>query len=403
MTDNRVYRVADLFAGAGGSSSGAARAIAAMGGEIDLVAVNHWNVAIATHTANHPKARHYCVNLDAARPEDLVPEGYLDLMMASPECVHFSRARGGKPVSDQTRMSAWHVQRWASNLDVRCILVENVAEFVTWGPLVEGHPDPKRKGAYFQAWIQSLWAMGYTVDWKLINAADFGDATTRTRFFLQARKDGLPIRWPTASHSATGSADLLGHQRRWRAARDVIDWAVPGRSILTRKKPLSEKTRRRIARGLIRFGGKLAPLYVRLLDLEETPPADATGESLPFVFANREHGLPKSIDGPLPTITTLRGWNVGVVEPTLQPFVVANRNNAVANGTDHPIPTATTSTGGGIALVEPTCEPFTLGQQSGSIPRSTDAPIATICARAAIALVDPILTHYYGRGREQLG
>jgi len=274
VTDNRVYRVADLFAGAGGSSSGAARAIAAMGGEIDLVAVNHWNVAIATHTANHPKARHYCVNLDAARPEDLVPEGYLDLMMASPECVHFSRARGGKPVSDQTRMSAWHVQRWASNLDVRCILVENVAEFVTWGPLVEGHPDPKRKGAYFQAWIQSLWAMGYTVDWKLINAADFGDATTRTRFFLQARKDGLPIRWPTASHSATGSADLLGHQRRWRAARDVIDWAVPGRSILTRKKPLSEKTRRRIARGLIRFGGKLAPLYVRLLDLEETPPAD---------------------------------------------------------------------------------------------------------------------------------
>lgn len=108
----KTYRVADLFCGAGGSSTGALRAIRDMGGELDLVAVNHWDVAIATHSRNHPGARHHCVNLDAARPEDIVPEGYLDLLMASPECTYHSRARGGKPINDQLRMSAWHVQRW---------------------------------------------------------------------------------------------------------------------------------------------------------------------------------------------------------------------------------------------------------------------------------------------------
>jgi DNA (cytosine-5)-methyltransferase 1 len=135
--------IADLFCGAGGSTSGAMRAVRAMGRRAEVVAVNHWDLAIATHTQNHPEARHHCVNLDAARPEDIVPEGRLDLLMASPECTHHSRARGGKPVIDQMRMSAWHVQRWASTLDVRCILVENVAEFREWGPVtVSGRPDP---------------------------------------------------------------------------------------------------------------------------------------------------------------------------------------------------------------------------------------------------------------------
>lgn len=399
MIEQKVFKVADTFCGAGGSSSGAARAIRRLGGHIDLVAVNHWPVAIATHSRNHPNARHFCVNLDAARPEDIVPEGYLDLLMASPECVFFSRARGGRPVSDQRRMSAWHVQRWASALDIRCILVENVAEFRDWGPLVDGRPDPKKKGLYFEAWVKSLWEMGYVVDWKLVNSADFGAATTRTRFFLQARKDGKPIKWPTATHSPTGADDLFGGQRRWRAAREVIDWASPGRSILGRKKPLSEKTRRRIARGLIRFGGALGPLYVRLLDLDDAAAnetAAAPGHPEPFVFANREHGLPKSIDGPIPVITTVRGWNVGIVEPIVEPFIVANRNHAVPKGTDKPIPTATTSTGGGIGLVEPSFTPFTLGQQSGAEARSIEDPMATIATSGAIGLVDPMIAPYYG-------
>lgn len=356
------FLVADLFCGAGGSSSGARRALRAAGSEMDLVAVNHWPIAVATHTRNHPDARHHCIDLDAARPEDLVPEGRLDLLMASPECVHFSRARGGKPVHDQRRMSAWHVQRWASALDVSCILVENVAEFRDWGPLLpSGKPDPAGKGLYFQAWVQALWGMGYTVDWRLLNAADFGDATTRVRFFLQARKDGQAIRWPEPSHVRAGTPDLFGGLERWRSARDVIDWDRPGGSLLERRRPLSLKTRVRIARGLERFGGPLAPLYVALLDLPDGAVAEpvSAAPAEPFVSPFRNHTLPRGADDPLPTIVASNG-------------------------------------SGGMSIVTPMAEPFILGQQSGSIPRDTDEPLPTIATDGAIAIVDPMLVQYNG-------
>lgn len=363
-----TFLVGDLFCGAGGSTSGAYRAAEAMGVDIDLVAVNHWNVAIATHSRNHPKARHACVDLDAARPEELVPEGRLDLLMASPECVFFSRARGGKPVSDQRRMSAWHVQRWCSALDIRCVLVENVSEFQDWGPLLEnGRPDPARKGWYFRAWTQALTAMGYAIDWRLLNAANYGDATTRTRFFLQARKDGLPILWPDATHTPAGRGDFFGSTRPWRAAREVIDWTNPGASLLGRKRPLSLKTRLRIARGLQRFGGSLAAQYIRLLDL----PA---AEEAAFL--------------------------AGCAGDGAAPFVVGNRSNNVPKAMEEPLPTFTTSTGGGVFLVEPTAEAFSLGQQSGSVARSVEEPLPTIATAGAISLIEPSLVSYYGGSDE---
>jgi len=367
MSERRAFLVADLYCGAGGSSSGAARAIRAMGADIDLVAINHWDLAIATHSRNHPAARHYCVDLDAARPEEIVPEGRLDLLMASPECVFFSRARGGKPVHDQRRMSAWHVQRWSSALDVRCILVENVPEFQFWGPLLpSGRPDPEGRGLYFQAWVQALWGMGYQVDWRLLNAADYGDATTRVRFFLQARKDGLSIRWPEPTHAADGPDAMFGRRQRWRSAREVIDWDNPGASLLTRKRPLSVKTRLRIARGLARFGGPLAAAYIDLLDL---PPEDAAviragagdGQAGAFVSPFRRNGHGRAVGEPLPTITASNG-------------------------------------GGGMSLVEPTAEPFILGQQRCGAPRSVAAPVPPVCADGAIAIVDPSLIPYYGTG-----
>lgn len=370
MSARRIYRVADLFCGAGGSSSGAARAIRSMGADLNLVAVNHWDKAIATHSRNHPAAKHYCVNLDAARPEDIVPDGQLDLLMASPECTHHSRARGGKPVQDQRRMSAWHVQRWCSTLDVRCILVENVCEFRDWGPVLpNGRPDPAGKGLYFQAWIQALWAMGYHAEWRLLNAADFGDATTRTRFFLQARKDGQPIRWPEPSHSPTGDDDMFGGRPRWRAAREVIDWGNPGGSLLTRKRPLTLKTRLRIGRGLARFGGPLARLYIDLLDL---PAAD----------------VERLVDGA----------SSGSTSPT--PFVSAFRNNTLATGPDAPLPTITAGNGsGGMSVVTPTAVPFVLGQHSCSAPRAAaDSPLPTIATAGAISLINPTLIPYYGTG-----
>lgn len=403
MTTHPTYLVADLFCGAGGSSSGARRALRAAGADMDLVAVNHWPVAVATHQLNHPEARHHCVDLDSARPEALVPEGRLDLLMASPECTHHSRARGGKPVSDQRRMSAWHVQRWASVLDVRCILVENVAEFRDWGPLLpSGKPDPAAKGLYFQAWVQALWGMGYVVDWRLLNAADFGDATTRVRFFLQARRDGLAIRWPEPSHARAGTPDLFGSRPRWRAARDVIDWDRPGGSLFDRRRPLSVKTRIRIARGLERFGGTLAPMYVALLDLPDavpTPaPAAADEAPSPFVSPFRNHTAPRGPDDPLPTIVASNGsGGMSVVTPTAEPFVMANRANNVPRSVDEPTATMTTTPGGGgLYVIEPTAEPFVLGQQSGSIPRDTAEPLPTIATAGAVSLIEPSLIQYYG-------
>jgi len=152
----RDYLVADLFCGAGGSSTGAERAIREMGGEMTLCAVNHWPLAIETHQKNHPNARHYVEDVTAVRPEDIVPEGRLDLLMASPECTYFSRARGGKPVSNQGRMPPWTVLNWLTRLDVRCVLIENVWEFTEWGPVMDnGRPDPDRKGEYFSAWYRN--------------------------------------------------------------------------------------------------------------------------------------------------------------------------------------------------------------------------------------------------------
>jgi len=157
----RRFTVADLFCGAGGTSTGCLRAVREMGAELDLVAINHWDTAIATHTRNHPFARHFCINLDAANPAAIVEGGRLDLLLASPECVHFSRARGGKPVSDQRRASAYHVQRWvtALNGEIDRILIENVREFMEWGPLL-------RTGGSIRHGKDSISSPGSTRSWR---------------------------------------------------------------------------------------------------------------------------------------------------------------------------------------------------------------------------------------------
>lgn len=361
---------------------------------MDLVAVNHWDVAISSHTRNHPTAHHWCVNLDAARPESIVPEGSLDLLMASPECTFFSRARGGKPMNDQSRMSAWHVQRWASTLDVRCILVENVPEFRDWGPILEsGQPDRSKKGMYFQSWVQSLWAMGYTVDWKCLNAADYGDATTRTRFFLQARKDGVPIRWPVPSHARAGSGAMFGQVRRWRAAREIIDWSRPGRSIFERKTPLSLKTRMRIARGLQRFGGELAPYYIRLLSLDAETPAATGAEPLqPFILGQNGGSVARSTNEPLPTIAT--DGAISVIDPTLIPYY----GQSEAASVDVPLGTVTTKARFGL------CQPMAVPYGPKAEARSIDAPLPTIMTRDRLGVCTPtaFLVPGFGERERQL-
>lgn len=389
---SKTYLVADMFCGAGGSSTGAERAFHSIGAKMILVCVNHWPLAIETHRKNHPTARHYVEDVSAADPERLVPEGYLDLLMASPECRFFSRARGGKPVHDQSRMNPWAVQRWLTALKVRTLLVENVPEFVEWGPLDDNNrPDPAFKGLYFEAWIRSLWELGYTVEWRYLNAADFGDATTRTRFFLQARKDNKPIYWPVPTHSQSGTRDMIGKLKRWRAAREIIDWEVIGRSLLDdakyKKRPLSLNTRRRIARGLERYGGIYAPLYINLLGLESGEWGN--GNSQPFVMGKQGHSPAyRSSKQPLPTLTT-SGKPI-LIEPLIEPFILGQQSCSAPRKTDKPIPTVAGA--GAISLVAPQMVVF----HGQSNTRSVDEPVPSLPTKSHIGLVKPQLVKYYG-------
>ena len=333
----------DLFCGAGGTSTGLLAAAAELGRPVELTAINHWPTAIATHQLNHPSVRHVCGRLENIRPREVAPAGRLDLLVGSPECTHHSRAAGGRPKNDQSRCQAWLINHWLAELSVDAVMLENVREFQEWGPLLErplrwrgrqfkaGQPDPRRKGDFFRAWLGSLAGLGYQVEYRVQNAADFGDAQARHRLIVLARRGG-PVRWPSPSHGAQG-------KHPWRPVREAIDWSISSPSIFARKKPLAANTLRKIAKGLVRFGGKQAkPFLVRLCN------SSSRGSEV------------LSVNQPLPTVTTCRG--------------------------------------GEFAL----CEPFVIGQQSGAAPRSIDQPAPTVATAGAIALVQPFLVKYYGTG-----
>jgi DNA (cytosine-5)-methyltransferase 1 len=419
--------VVDLFAGAGGCSTGLLQAATKRGERVELVAVNHWPTAVETHTRNHPEARHFCASIETVDPRVAVPSGKLDLLIAAPECTHHSTARGGKPINDQSRASAWHIMRWLELLSVEHVLIENVPEFQTWGPLGRnGRPLKSRKGETFRAFISALESYGYRVEWKVLNAADYGAATTRRRLFIRASRGRKAIAWPQPTHSKTGAATLFGGRQKWRAAREIIDWSLPSQSIFARKRPLQPATIRRIIEGLRRFGGpELQPFLVQLTHGVRTLSVDAPfptvttanrgeiGIAEPFIvqsahgsgngkgdggrvasvngplgtpflipfLGEREGQAPRSrsVDDPLQTVTASNP--IGVVEP----FVLQQQSGGVARPVNEPAPTV--STDGAIALVQP----FILGQQSNSAPRTTADPIPTVAAAGKIAFVEPFI------------
>lgn len=432
--------VADLLCGAGGSSTGAQRALTELGLEMELVCVNHWPVAIDTHTRNHPEARHYVQDIATVRPHLLVPEGYLDLLMASPTCTHHSVARGGKPTSDQQRSDPWHIITWLTELRVKRLIIENVWEFTGWGPVDPrtGKPIASRKGEYFHAWIETLKRLGFEPEWRKLNAADYGDATTRQRFILMARSDGRPVHWPMPTHAKRGAADgsLFAPAKTWRPAREIIDWKIKGRSILNRKKPLAPKTLARIYAGAVKFGWPE-----------------------PFLVILRNHMAGQSVDGPLPTIAA-NGTHIGLAQPVVvnmkgkstassaeeplptqtahaphlfsaEPVIMNGRKGNQAKGVStEPIPTLDTkggvwlaeplvlsqhisgaarhtddllqtiTTGGAATEVHPSCarptlvEPFVLSQASGGAPRSVDDPIPTMTTGGAGGSHALIMSYY---------
>lgn len=402
-----MIKAADLFCGAGGMSTGLIQACQELGFDVDLLAINHWQVAISTHRKNHPQANHLCESMDNVDPRKAVPGGRLNILVASPECTHHSNARGGKPRSEQSRASGFHILRWAEALYVENIFIENVKEFVDWGPIgADGKPLKSKKGAMFRAFCLSLEALSYRVDWRIVNCADYGDPTTRRRFFLQARRGNRKIAWPEPTHTIDGHETLFGKSEKWLAARECIDWELKGQSIFRRKKPLKPNTIARIAHGLKKFGGPAADPF--LVMLYGTGKSRSVERPMPTVTANGQHiGLcepfimpidngsngpsgARDIDSPLPTIIASKS-RLGLVEP----FITILKGQSNVRSVDDPLPTLTTNPH--LYL----CEPFMVTMKGKKSMRSVDKPMATITTIPGIYLCEPFLVKYNGTGKAQ--
>lgn len=332
--------VIDNFAGGGGASIGIE---AALGRPVDI-AINHSPEAIAMHRANHPETHHYCENIWEVDPREACGSRPVGLAWFSPDCTHFSRAKGTQPVKKSIRGLAWVVIRWASTVRPRVIVLENVEEFQTWGPVVDGRPDPKQMGKTFRAWLSKLASLGYDIEFRSLVAADYGTPTTRRRLFLVARRDGAALVWPEQTHGARRPSP-------WRPAADIIDWSLPCPSIFDRTRPLAEATLRRIAAGIQRY----------VIDAAD-----------PFIIPLTHHGDSRahSIDEPVRTITAAHRGELALVEP----FIVRHGHYS-------------TRTGAGL---RDGCGAGTFRGQS------LDSPLGTVCATNDKHLVCPVVLKHYG-------
>jgi DNA (cytosine-5)-methyltransferase 1 len=247
--------IVDNFAGGGGASTGIELAL---GRPVDI-AINHDPDAVALHRMNHPQTRHYCESVWDVDPRVVTAGRSVGLAWFSPDCKHFSRAKGGIPVEKKIRSLAWVALRWAATVRPRIIMLENVEEFVTWGPLIVGpcgqmRPDPKQRGREFRCFVNALRRQKYLVEWRKLRACDYSTPTIRKRLFLIASRDGLPIVWPEPTHGdprAPGFAH--SYLKPWRTAAECIDWSIPCPSIFERARPLAEATCRRINKGIMRY------------------------------------------------------------------------------------------------------------------------------------------------------
>ena len=387
-----LVSMADLFCGAGGSSNGVLRAAEEVGAEVRLTAVNHWDVAIATHSANHPGARHFCRDLDRAKPFELVPERSVDILWASPSCTEHSYAKGGHGVDDQKRESAWSVPRMAEAWHPKIIIVENVRQFVKWGPiepvfLRSGKPKLDRKGNQvyrpikaragetFRAWFAAVEACGYAGSWELLNAADYGEAQTRTRLFMAFVAQGIRWEWPAPTHARRDSLEVsAGIRKPWVPARTILDPNAVSQSIFDRERPLAENTMRRIEAGIRRYC------------------SDGVAEA--FLVVLRRHADACSLDGPTPTVVA-NGGHLALAEPLLKPFVLGQHGGSVARGVESPLPTIATD--GAISLIEPFLVDVRHGEEDPARRlRSVEDPIATVTAKNGAGIVEPFIASYYG-------
>lgn len=344
----REINTVDLFCGAGGATTGLELALSQLGYRHRGIAINHWRVAVDTMHANHPDVDTKQMSIEEAVPADLVPGGRVDFLWASPSCTHHSRAKGGKPRSNQLRAQPELILTWLDQLFVRRLCVENVPEFVEWGPLsAEGRPIEARKGACFRAWIAALEARNYTVEWRTLNCADYGDATTRRRFFLQAVRKGCGrIVWPEPTHAENPEPSLFGPPlERWRGIRECLDLSDTGASIFNRDRPLAKNTLRRVFVGLRKycgldfqmdFLGADGPDEPRLRSVDEPvatqPAGNRTALVRSFLVRFNRNGDAESIDKPISVVSA------GGQHHTLaSAFIVRNNRGCFAESADKPL------------------------------------------------------------------
>lgn len=393
----------DNFAGGGGASTGIEIAI---GKNVDI-AINHDPDAIAMHKANHPNTKHYCEDVWEVDPVEACNGRSVALAWFSPDCKHFSRAKGGKPVDRKIRGLAWVAIRWALLVRPRVIMLENVPEIQTWGPLgADNKPIKECAGETFQGFILALTTgipklhpafaemcnaleisadsdvadtlskgLGCKVQYRTIKSCDYGAPTTRTRFYMIARCDGKEIIFPERTHAPKDSEDVKnGEKLPYRTAAECIDWSIPAKSIFERDKPLAENTLRRIARGIKKF----------VIDNPE-----------PFIVTVNHSGdtfRGQSINEPLKTVTAKHGY--GIVTPT----IMSNNTGNVGASADSPLPTVTT--GNRNFLVTPVVTAIGHQSSESSRIRPADEPLSTVVSKNEHLLVSPTLIQYHSETTE---
>lgn len=378
--------IVDNFAGGGGASTGIELAT---GYSVDI-AINHDPEAIKMHRANHPNTKHYCENVWAVDPVKACNGHPVGLAWFSPDCKHFSKAKGGKPKDKNIRGLAWVALRWAGLVRPRVIMLENVEEFKTWGPLNRRHhPIKAKQGKTFERFVQQLRELGYEVEFRELIAADYGAPTMRKRFFMIARCDGKPIVWPEPTHGPADSEEVkAGLLKPYVGAYTQIDFSRPCPSIFDTSeeikekygirtvRPLAQKTMDRIARGLKKF----------VLDNPE-----------PFIIQCNHGGerRPNDIREPMPTITGKHGY--GIVEPKLAPYMGTNTTNHPGGNCKDPIHTITT--GNQQCLISPTLIQYHSETAQGEVRGQTiKDPIMTVDGSNRYGLVTSFLHKYYDGG-----
>ena len=356
--------IVDLFCGAGGTSLGVQQAL----GYSPEAAINHWPYAIRVHAQNHPDTLHFEEDIFQVAPWEAARGKRVDLLVGSPSCVHFSVAKGSAPKDAGIRSQAEVFIRWAREIKPRVILLENVKEFLSWGPINEdGHPIQAQAGESFKGWVQALEAEGYRVGWKLLKACDFGAPTSRLRLFVVARCDDQPIRWPEPSH---------GHGKLpYRTAAECIDWSIPCPSIFERKKPLAEATLKRIAAGIQKY---------------------VLTTAQPFLLCKSHGGRLEPLDRPLNTVTAgPKGGDRLLVAPSLIQMGYGEREGQPLRTLNLHKPLGTVVSGGNkFGLVAA----FLAKHYTGAIGSDLRSPLSTVTTQDHHSLVAAFMTKFYGAG-----